>query len=101
MRTFVGSMLASGDSAVFLTDDGCLGLRVGGTVFNASLRVAYEVFFWAPDGRGDALLKAGKAWAENHSDFQIMNAHRANPRIDHWYRRKGFVPLEASYVRAC
>src|SRR5512142_1355157 len=43
--------------AIFLTERGLIGLSLGPSIYNHALTVCSELFFWAPDGKGDLLRK--------------------------------------------
>ena len=90
--------------AVFLTQRGLIGLIVTPSIYNRKARVASEMFFWAPDGQGDALRRAAEAWAaspEVAAHALIMNAHQPGEidRIERWYVRKGYRPMGRQYVK--
>lgn len=83
---------------IFLSDRGLIGLRVSPSIYNHSQEVVSELFFWAPDGRGDALRKAAEQWAKGKT--LVMGAHEpADPRIEHWYRRAGYVPIGRQFAK--
>jgi hypothetical protein len=86
---------------IFITDRGLIGLSVGPSIYNHALTVCSELFFWAPDGRGDELRKAAEAWASGHADVLVMGAHEPGPveRISNWYRRKGYAPIGRQFAR--
>lgn len=86
--------------AIFLSEDGLIGLCVSPSIYNHSQRVCSELFFWAPDGRGEALYRAAVSWAADNADIIVMSGHEPfDPRLDHWYRRKGFAPIGRQYAR--
>lgn len=86
---------------IFLSDGGLIGLVVNPSIYNHATRVASELFFWAPDGRGDDLRRAAEAWAKQHADVLVMGAHEPGPveRIANWYRRKGYVPIGRQFAK--
>lgn len=86
--------------AVFLSDHGLIGLSVSPSIYDHSLNVCSELFFWAPDGRGDALEAAARHWASRHADVIVMGSHEPHdPRMDRWYRRKGYAPIGRQFAR--
>jgi hypothetical protein len=87
---------------IFLSERGLIGLMVSPSIYNHSVTVASELFFWAPDGQGDALRRAAEQWASEHADVLVMGAHEPGPveRISNWYRRKGYVPIGRQFARA-
>lgn len=95
------ALLASG-GAIFLTETGGLiGLTVSPSLYNHADKVVSELFFWAPDGRGDALRKAAEAWAKDRAAVLVMGAHEPGPveRIATWYRRKGYAPIGHQFAK--
>lgn len=86
---------------IFLSDWGLIGMLVGPSIYNAKSRIAAEMFFWAPDGRGDALRLAAEAWARQRADVIVMGAHEPGPtvRIARWYARKGYVPMGHQFAK--
>lgn len=86
--------------AIFLSDHGLIGLSVSPSIYDHNLKVCSELFFWAPDGRGDALEAAARHWASRHADVILMGAHEPHDaRVDRWYRRKGYAPIGRQYAR--
>lgn len=87
--------------AIFCSDGGLLGLMVSPSIYNRADRVCSELFFWAPDGRGDALRRAGEGWAANHADLLVMGCHEPGPveRITNWYRRAGYTPIGRQFAK--
>lgn len=85
--------------AVFLSDGGAIGLAVAPSFLDHSKRLALELFFWAPDGRGDELRKAAEAWAADNADALIMSAHEPAERAANWYRRKGYAPIGRQFAK--
>lgn len=92
----VEALLDRDDAAIFLSPGGFIGLTKVGLYFNRAVPVTAELFFWAPDGQGDALRKAAERWA---GGLLVMNAHLAEPRAANWYARKGYRPLEATFLK--
>lgn len=86
---------------IFLSDGGLLGLIAQPSIYNHSVRVCAELFFWAPDGQGDALRKAAEAWAKDRAVMLILSGHEPGPieRIANWYRRKGYAPIGRQFAK--
>lgn len=99
-RATCGLLIERG--AIFLSDRGLIGLSLGPSIYNHSLTVCSELFFWAPDGQGDALRKAAEGWASEHADVLVMGCHEPGPveRISNWYRRKGYAPIGRQFAKA-
>jgi len=86
------------DSAVILLSDaGFLGLTKVGLYFNRAVAVTAELFFWAPDGMGDDLRRAGERGA---GGLLVMNAHGGDDRAGRWYARHNYRQLESTYLKA-
>jgi hypothetical protein len=86
---------------IFLSENGLLGLIVQPSLYNYDAPVCAELFFWAPDGRGDELRRAAEAWAKDRAVMLVMSAHEPGPveRIARWYRRKGYVPIGRQFAK--
>lgn len=89
---------------IFLSERGLIGLVLVPWTYNTNVTVAAECFFWAPDGRGDALLRAAEDWAADKADLISTSAHIPGEprlkRIDRWFRRKGYLPMGLQYAKA-
>ncbi len=87
--------------AIFLSDGGLIGLVVNPSIYNHATSVASELFFWAPDGRGDELRKAAEQWASERASVLVMGCHEPGPveRISNWYRRKGYAPIGRQFAK--
>lgn len=86
---------------IFLSRGGLIGLVVAPSLYNREAKVAAEMFFWAPDGEGDALRRAAEEWARERADVLVMNAHEPGDveRIACWYGRKGYVPMGRQFAK--
>jgi hypothetical protein len=83
---------------IFLSGRGLIGLRASPSIYNYGQEVVSELFFWAPDGRGNALRRAAEQWAAGR--VLVLGAHEpADPRIEHWYRRAGYVPIGRQFAK--
>lgn len=79
---------------------GLLGLSVGPLFFNHDERMAVELFFWAPEGNGDAFRKAAEQWAEDQgATVLMMCAHEPSERSSTWYLRKGYAPFGRQFMK--
>lgn len=87
------------EGAVFVTDSGAIGLVLSRSILDHSKRLALELFFYAPDGDGDALRKSAEAWAAENADVLVMSAHEPAERASNWYRRKGYAPLGRQFTK--
>lgn len=100
VRATLERLIEQDDAAVFVSDRGILILIVVPLWFSG-LPTVHELFFWALDGSGDALRRAGEAWAREVGAVVpvIMGAHEPGDmdRLDCWYRRAGYVPHGRTY----
>lgn len=86
---------------IFVSGGGVLGLVVNPSLYNHAVRVASELFFYAPDGRGDDLRRAAEMWAAEHADLIVMGAHEPGSveRLANWYRRAGYQPIGRQFAK--
>lgn len=94
--------LVERDTATLLHGGGgFIGLSMGPLFFNHAELMAVELFFWAPEGNGDALRKAAEAWAEaNGARVLMMCGHAPNAeRSAKWYARKGYEPFGRQFMK--
>lgn len=88
------------NGSVFVSENGFIGGVVGSPYFNKSVRHAFELFWWAPDGNGRKLQQEFRAWCREQGAVQInwTALHDEHlPRIDKIYRRQGAIPVEVAY----
>jgi len=90
-----------GQGVIFLSERGFIALTVYPSLYNYSVRIASEMSFYAPDGRGDELRRAAEAWAAERADILVMGGHEPGPieRIARWYRRKGYAPTARLFAK--
>lgn len=96
-RASAADLIGRDSAAIFLSDGGFLALTKVGLYFNRAVEVTAELFFWAPDGKGDDLRRAGERWA---GGLLVMNAHGGDERAGRWYARHGYRQLESTYLKA-
>jgi GNAT superfamily N-acetyltransferase len=86
---------------VFISETGAIGATLTNHPFNASHVVAQELFWWSEGGEGAALLDALESYCSQEADSLIMIALEAiRPEaVGRLYERRGFVPLERSFVK--
>lgn len=102
-ETSLRAWIAAPDIAVLVSDPvlDVLALMAGPIYFSDE-PIALEIAFWAGGGQGDALRRAGEAWArERGAAACIMGAHEPGPtdRIGRWYARGGYVPLGHTHMK--
>lgn len=96
------ALIEQDHTALFHTEGGMIGLGLSPLYFNRAVSVAVEIFFWAEDGKGDALRRAAERWAKAKGARSIhMGAHLPGPvdRLENLYRRAGYVPFGRSYSK--
>ncbi|MFM7012462.1 MAG: hypothetical protein ACKO0Z_24565 [Betaproteobacteria bacterium] len=92
------------DTSVILVNDKCTAM-IGGLVYQNFFGkgiVAQELFWWA-SSNGLALLQAFEDWAKDMGADKVMMIclEKLSPeRVGKIYMRRGYSPLEHSYVRA-
>lgn len=91
----------TGAGAVFMNDAGMIGGFVSPLWFNPAVKVAVEMFWWAPkDGR--ALREAFEQWATGEGATMIQGSALADEnaeRVDRIWRRAGYRRAETAYVK--
>ena len=99
----LGAWIASPDVAVLVSHpvEDVLVLMLGPPYFSEN-PVALEIAFWAAGGKGDALRRAGEAWAQGRGAAAcIMGAHEPGQasRVGRWYARAGYAPFGHSHMK--
>lgn len=90
-------MLDSDDAVIFRDEDGTIG-GIRHQLYLSKAVAAVELWWWS-EGKGLPLLEAFIGWAA--SDLIEMRSIEGmrHEALDAFYRRKGFVRTEHSYVR--
>lgn len=87
--------------AVFLSERGIIGGVVMPMYFNPAVKIAAELFWWAPlEGR--ALREAYEAWAAEQGASIIQFSGQRNDRsetIEKLFRRAGYDPVETGFMK--
>lgn len=100
VKATLATLIERDDAGVFVSSGGVMVLIIVPLWFSGLLTVQ-ELFFWAVDGSGDALRRAGEAWAKQAGAVVpvIMGAHEPGDmeKIDRWYRRAGYEPHGRTY----
>lgn len=86
---------------VFVSDTGAIGALCLPHPFNGEHIAASELFWWSEGRDGLALLGALDAYCrEQCHSLRMITLHAVEPeRTGRLYERKGFAPLEHSYVK--
>lgn len=87
----VKEWVRSGTVRVFVSDNGFLVVAASPLYFSPE-PVAYEVLFYAPDGRGDDLRQVAEAWAKSNGiKCVLMGTHTTRVEaMKRWFRLKGY-----------
>jgi hypothetical protein len=93
--------LIKGGHPVFVSDSGAIGATVTQHPFNHDHVVAQELFWWSEGRDGLRLLDALEKHCAEVADSLIMITLEAiRPEaVGRVYERRGFVPLERSFVK--
>lgn len=91
------ALMGGEDSEVFVSERGTLWLKRFPLWFNRAEIITREVFFFATKG-SDALRREGERWAG--SGLRVLARHdKTDPRLDTYYRRAGYRPIEHDFIR--
>lgn len=85
---------------VFVSREGMIGGLLAPTWCRPDWLVAVELFWWAEDRNGLALLRRFEAWADEKLANEVRLTSLANlPAADRIIRRCGYEPREISYSK--
>ena len=95
------AMIENEAFCLFVGDSGAIGGVVAPHPFNHAQPIADELFGWSEGREGLKLLEAYEEWAAAQGAVIRMTALEAvNPeRMQRFYERRGYQPLERAYVR--
>jgi GNAT superfamily N-acetyltransferase len=112
MAATLREMLANPRAGVWLAlvDDapvGIAGALLYPLYFNPAYEVAQELFWWLnPDARGsgagEKLFQTLQTWAKDNGAsavFMIALADNRVDKMDSFYKRAGFQPMERTYMK--
>lgn len=93
--------MIAGGHPVFVSDSGAIGATQTAHPFNAEHIAAQELFWWCEGGGGLALLdRLIEHCAAECDSLTMITLEAIDPdRVAKIYARKGFVPLERSFVK--
>ncbi len=95
----IGGMIDKG--CVLVTERGAIGGVLGGAWSNPAWVYAVELFWWAEDGQGRALLKGFEDWARDSGANEVrMTSLEHLKAADIILRRSGYGVCELSYGKA-
>ena len=95
---FFGRIIAAG--AVFITARGFLAGMCAEEPSGA-YRIAHELFWWAEDGSGAALLKAFEDWAAEQGCHEVNLSHPYGSRAEVVMKRNGYAPKTLTWSKPC
>ena len=101
MAATFAAMIERDEFCLFIGDAGALGGMVAPHPFNHAQAIADELFWWSEGRDGLRLLEAYEEWATERGAIVRMTALEAvNPdRMQKFYERRGYRPLERAFVR--
>ncbi|MEO1908797.1 MAG: hypothetical protein ABGX08_17420 [Citromicrobium sp.] len=93
--------LIENDHPVFIGERGAIGATLTRHPFNAAHVCAQELFWWSEGREGLALLKAleGHCAVHAHSLLMITLEAVEPERTGRLYERRGYAPVEHSYLK--
>lgn len=93
--------MIEGGHPVFIGEAGAIGATSTQHPFNATHIAAQEVFWWSEGREGLRLLDALEGWcAANCHSLRMITLHSVRPEATgRLYERRGFAPLEHSYIK--
>ena len=98
--TFCEYLINEDEGCIFVTDKGMIGGHIAPLPWDATFRVANEVFWWAEDGRGADLVRAYEEWATKADEvrmaFLINLRPTATGRV---LSRLGYMGVEMGMVK--
>ena len=93
--------MIEGGHPVFIGQAGAIGATSTQHPFNFAHIAAQEVFWWSEGREGMGLLNALETWCEaNCHSLRMITLHAVEPEATgRLYERRGYVPLEHSYIK--
>lgn len=98
-RTF--AWLIENGHPVFIGENGAIGATSTRHPFNSAHIAAQELFWWSEGREGLRLLDALEAYCDEHChSLRMITLHAVRPEATgRLYERRGYVPLEHSYIK--
>lgn len=93
--------LIRGGHPVFIGESGAIGATSTPHPFNKAHIGAQELFWWSEGREGLRLLDALEGWCdENCHSLRMITLEAVEPeRTGRLYKRRGYAPLEHSYLK--
>ena len=94
-------LLIGGGHPVFIGETGAIGAVSAPHPFNRAHIAAQELFWWSEGLEGIRLLQALEEWCDaNCHSLRMITLHAVRPEATgKLYERRGYVPLEHSYIK--
>ena len=101
MAVTFAALIENDANALFIGESGAIGGVTAPHPFNHAHYVAHEMFWWSEGREGLQLLDAFEVWARErcHSIGMITLEAVNADRMERFYIRSGFVPLERSFIK--
>jgi hypothetical protein len=101
MAATFAAMIDAEDHVILIGERGAIGAVCCPHPFNYDHKAAQELFWWSEGREGLALLTALETWARGRAaSLQMITLEAVEPeRTSKIYARKGFVPLERSFIK--
>jgi hypothetical protein len=93
--------LIEGGHPLFIGEAGAIGASSTRHPFNQAHICAQELFWWSEGREGLRLLDALESWCEaNCHSLRMITLHAVRPEATgRLYERRGYAPLEHSYIK--
>lgn len=97
---FMAGMIESPDAIVLISEDGLICGLIGSSPINSSWKIAFELFWYATDGQGSALLDEYMKKTDELGVDEVRLSHRAvTPKVGNHFNRMGLAHDETVYSR--
>lgn len=99
LTSWMAGLITGG--AVFLSERGIIGGVIVPMYFNPSIKIAAELFWWAPQ-EGRVLREAYEAWAKGEGASISQFSGQRNDRsetVEKLFRRAGYEPVETGFMK--
>lgn len=95
------AMIDGDQFALFIGESGSIGGMIAPHPFNYEQKFVDELFWWSEGREGLRLLKAFEDWAASQGAMVRMTALEAvePDRVGKLFERRGYAPLERSFIK--
>lgn len=93
VRKTLAGLVVKDEGLLLLTNSGMIGAVLSPMLFNQSIKIAYELFWWRG---GMKLIRAYEDWAKSHEAIPLMVCldDENTDRMAKLYERRGYTPTE-------